>query len=208
MHLCNYCQQTFSNSGGKATHVPYCKLNPERIQRVKSPNAHARKGSTNWAKGLKKETDARITSRKGISGSFKNKTHSSDTKARLSEVAKERKIGGYIQGSGRGKKGWYKGFFCDSSWELAYIIYCLDKNLDIRRNTEKRKYEYNGVVKNYIPDFIVNGVITEIKGYKTAQWLAKLSANPDVSVLYKTDLQPIFAYVKAKYGADYINMYE
>ena len=28
--------------------------------------------------------------------------------------------------TGKGKKGWYKGFFCSSTYELAYVIFCLD----------------------------------------------------------------------------------
>jgi hypothetical protein len=134
--------------------------------------------------------------------------NSENTKQKLSKIAKDRKFGGYVQGSGRGKKGWYKGFFCDSSWELAYIIHCLDHNIEIKRNTEKRQYIWEGVVKNYIPDFIVQGTVTEVKGYKTEQWLAKLEANPDVKVLYETDLIPVLDYVKDKYGKDFISLYE
>lgn len=137
MISCIYCFREFSNMGGKATHEPYCKDNPDCRKKQNSPNAHARKGSVSWAKGLTLDSDSRITSRKGIPGSFKGKNHSDDTKKRLSEVAKDRKLGGYNPGSGRGKKGWYKGFFCDSSWGLAYIIYCLDHNIDIKRNMEK-----------------------------------------------------------------------
>jgi len=143
-----------------------------------------------------------------IYGHWKNKHHSEKTKQRLSQVAKERKLGGYVKGSGRGKKGWYKGFFCDSSWELAYVIYCLDHRIDIKRNIEKRQYTWQGVVKNYIPDFIVEGTIVEVKGYKTEQWLAKLEANPDVKVLYEKDLEPIIEYVTNKYSKDFINLYE
>lgn len=204
MNACLYCQRIFSNPGGLGAHRPFCKLNPNRAQRPKSPNAHRKKGTPAWNKG---KTGLQVSWNKGMTG-LKGITHTEETKQRLSEVAKERKLGGYVQGSGRGKKGWYKGFFCDSSWELAYVVYCLDHNIDIKRNTEKRKYSWNGVVKNYIPDFIVQGVLTEIKGYKTEQWLAKLEANPDVKVLYEKDLEPVLAYVKSKYGKDFISLYE
>ena len=30
------------------------------------------------------------------------------------------------RGCGRGKAGWYKGFYLNSVYELAYLIYCLD----------------------------------------------------------------------------------
>ena len=211
MNTCLYCQKNFSNKGGLGAHQPFCNSNPDRVQRIKSPNAHAKKGSINWAKGLTKNTDSRIKSRPDLVGkrfAASLNGHSEETKQRLSVVAKERKLGGYVQGSGRGKKGWYKGFFCDSSWELAYVVYCLDHNIDIKRNTEKRKYIWQGIVKNYIPDFIVEGSLTEIKGFKTDQWLAKLEANTDIKVLYEKDLENIIKYVVDKYGKDFIMLYE
>lgn len=204
MNTCLYCQKTFSNSGGLGAHRPFCKSNPNRVQRTKSPNAHRKKGSVPWNKG---KTGVQTAWNKGLTG-LVGTPHTVETRQRLSEVAKERKLGGYVQGSGRGKKGWFKGFFCDSSWELAYVVYCLDHNIDIKRNTEKRQYIWRGVIKNYIPDFIVEGTITEVKGYKTEQWLAKLEANPDVKVLYEKDLEPVLSYVKSKYGKDFISLYE
>ena len=52
MHMCKHCNKQFVNNGGLTTHEPYCKNNPDRIQRQKSPNAHRRKGSVAWNKGL------------------------------------------------------------------------------------------------------------------------------------------------------------
>ena len=204
MNTCIHCQKNFSNKGGLNSHQPYCKSNPNRVQRVTSPNAHAPKGSIPWNKGKRGLQEAW---NKGLVG-LKGTPHTEETKLHLSEVAKKRKLGGYVQGSGRGKKGWYKGFFCDSSWELAYVIYCLEHNIDIKRNTEKRKYNWKGSVKNYIPDFIVNEKLTEIKGFKSEEWLAKLQSNPDIQVLYESDLKPILKYVEEKYSKDFIKLYE
>lgn len=83
-----------------------------------------------------------------------------------------------------------------------------EPDIDIKRNTEKRQYIWQGVIKNYIPDFIVQGTITEVKGFKTEQWLAKLEANPDVKVLYERDLESVLEYVKSKYGKDFTSLYE
>jgi hypothetical protein len=69
-----------------------------------------------------------------ISNKGKSHSHTEETKQKLSKVAKERNLGGYVKGSGRGKKGWYKGIFCDSSWELAFVIFCLETNKKIKRN--------------------------------------------------------------------------
>ena len=210
---CIYCNKIFSNAGGLGSHKPHCNSNPNRVQRKRSPKAGAQKGSTPWNKDLvndircKHSEKTKLILKEKCTGKAKTEEGEIKRKQKITEQAKL-KNGGYRQGSGRGKKGWYKGFFCDSSWELAFVIYCLEHNLDIKRNTEKRKYIWNGVVKNYIPDFIVEGSLTEVKGYKTEQWLAKLEANPDVKVLYEKDLEPVLTYVKRKYGKDFICLYE
>lgn len=204
MNTCKFCQRAFSNKGGLGAHQPFCKSNPNRAQRAKSPNAHAKRGCVPWNKG---KTAAQSGWNKGMIG-LRGTPHTEETKQRLSVVAKMRKLGGYVKGSGRGKKGWYRGFFCDSSWELAYVIYCLEHNMSIQRNTERRQYIWQNKIKNYIPDFIVQGAVTEIKGFKTEEWLAKLEANPDVNVLYQKELKPIFDYVVNKYGKDFIRLYE
>lgn len=207
MNTCFHCQKIFSNKGGLATHQPYCRSNPNKIKKINSPNAHAKKGSTPWNKG---KEGLQTAWNKGILGSTTGKGATEEKEvARKEKIAQKAKIsnGGYRQGSGRGKKGWYKGFFCDSSWELAYVVYCLEHNIDIKRNNEKRQYTWQGIIKNYIPDFIVEGSLTEIKGFKTEQWMAKLEANKDIKVLYEKDLEDIIKYVVNKYGKDYIKLY-
>lgn len=118
------------------------------------------------------------------------------------------KIGGYRKGSGRGKSGWYKGIYCDSSWELAFVIYHMDHNLHIERCKEKRQYIFDEKTHIYYPDFITDNGIVEIKGYSTEQWKAKIAQNPDITVLYKKEMQPYIDYVVHKYGKDYISLYD
>ncbi len=148
---------------------------------------------------------------------FKNKDERDTTsRSYCSESCKKRwleekwkpKMGGYRKGSGHGKSGWYKGIYCDSSWELAFVIYHTDHNLNIIRCKDKRIYEYCGKKHVYIPDFITDEGIIEIKGYKTKQWEAKKKYNPDVKVLYKQDIQFYLDYVVKKYGNDYIKLYD
>ena len=116
--------------------------------------------------------------------------------------------GGYRNGAGRGKSGWYKGFYCDSTWELAFLIYHLDNNLYIERCKEKRKYIFNNKEHIYIPDFITNDGIIEIKGYKTEQWLEKEKQNPDIKVIYKDDIKFYIKYVIQKYGTNFKELYD
>tara|TARA_R110002020_G_scaffold441478_2_gene652260 strand:+ start:3912 stop:4664 length:753 start_codon:yes stop_codon:yes gene_type:complete len=115
------------------------------------------------------------------------------------------RTGGYRKGSGRGKGGWYKGFYCDSTWELCYIIYCLDHNIDIKRNTEKFTYLFNGKELNYLPDFIVENEYVEIKGYVTEQWKAKESQFPHkLEVIGKDEINQYINYITENYEFKHI----
>lgn len=122
-------------------------------------------------------------------------------------------IGGYVPFSCRGKHGYYKGIYCDSTYELAYLIYCLDHNIDIKRCNETFEYEYEGKKHKYHPDFIVEGIITEIKNYNTNLVDIKAeSVNKPYKILYYDDLQEVFEYVARTYNKKYTkhknNFYE
>ena len=120
------------------------------------------------------------------------------------------KCGGIRTGAGYGKSGWYKGYKCDSTWELAYVIYCLDNKISITRNTVGYEYEYNGKQHKYYPDFILDdGSFVEIKGYLDEKNAAKISQFPKkLVVLGKQELLPIFQYVKETYGVNYVTLFD
>ena len=107
--------------------------------------------------------------------------------------------GGYREGSGRSKFGYYKGIYCGSTYELVYVIYRLDHNLPIKRFEGKLT---NGIL-TYIPDFVEDDTIIEIKGfYKKAVDLKCNLARSNgykIKVLYKKDLQKEFDWVKNHY---------
>ena len=207
MFICKYCGREFSNAGGHGAHHPYCKSNPERTQRPKSPNAHAKKGCKGhapWNKGLTKENSNQIKLQAERSvGRF----ISDITKQKCRNNAISKGLGGPTKG-GRGKKGRYKGFWCDSSWELAYLIFQLDHNTKVERCKDFRLYNWEGCQRKYYPDFIVDGTTIEIKGYKTKQWEAKRSANPDIICLYLDEMKPYIDYAVSRYGRDFIRLYE
>lgn len=110
---------------------------------------------------------------------------------RLSAVSQEK--------HGSGKKGIYKGIRCDSTWELAYLIYHLDHNIKIERCTEKRQYIKNGVVRTYIPDFKTEQGIIEIKGFMSNTAKLKLLFNKDIIVIDKESIKKYIDYVKNTY---------
>ncbi len=110
---------------------------------------------------------------------------------------KKKPSGGLRLRSGRGKSGWYKGIYCSSRWELAYLIFCLDKQKNISRYSGWFTYydPKDQSEHRYYPDFLVDGKIIEIKGYKTYRDELKKSSGP-VTFLYKEDLLEIFNYVE------------
>jgi hypothetical protein len=119
--------------------------------------------------------------------------------------------GGYRPTAGTVYSGWYKGYFCNSSWELAWVIYNLEHNVKFKRNVESFEYVFGNKIKKYYPDFKLedSNDYVEIKGFKSAEWEEKLKAFPHkLSIIYKKEMTPILNYVKSKYGKDYIKMYE
>jgi len=110
-------------------------------------------------------------------------------------------IGGNRSTSGSSKKGYYKGIFCSSTWELAWVIYNLDHNISFSRNTKGFEYSFNGISHQYYPDFILQDkTYVEIKGYKSPQWQAKLSQFPHpIQAIYQVEIQPFIDYVRNTY---------
>ena len=118
--------------------------------------------------------------------------------------------GGFKEGSVKNyKSGWYKGIHCDSSWELAFIIWNIDNGHEIKRYKETRYYILNGQQKKYFPDFLVdNKYIFEIKGINDNISKLKQIYNPDVIFLYKNDMEFYLNYVVEKYGENFISLYD
>lgn len=116
--------------------------------------------------------------------------------------------GGIRKGSSRGKCGWYKGIWCDSSYELAYVIYCLEHDINIGRNTKGYNYSYENEEHLYFPDFRANDKLVEIKNFRSELTDMKLKAvDEEVTIYYKDTIIPFLDYAKTKYGNDFIKLY-
>lgn len=104
----------------------------------------------------------------------------------------------------------YKGEVFDSSWELAYWIYCIDHNIDIHRNTVPNKRSDG---KDIYFDFISNGKYIEIKGdhlQNQEDWPIRLDAyiKYNVKVIMRKDIEDILKYIYHKYGKNYLNSFK
>lgn len=118
--------------------------------------------------------------------------------------------GGFKEGSVKNfKSGWYKGIHCDSSWELAFLIYNFDNDIKVERCKEIRYYiDVNGEQHEFHPDFIINNQIYEIKGLQDINYINKQNYNKDIKFLFKNDIQPYIEYAQNKYGENFIDLYD
>jgi hypothetical protein len=106
------------------------------------------------------------------------------------------RIGGFREKGGRGKQGRFRGFLVQSTWECAFLIWCLENGKSIQRNRLGLKYEFQGSFKKFFPDFEVDGKLIEIKGWPSAQTEAKQKAHPNVTFLFESDLSEVFAFAE------------
>ena len=99
----------------------------------------------------------------------------------------------------RSLNGYYKGYYCASSYELIYLVYCLDHNINIKRNTYTFIYNYEGKDHVYSPDWYLpdTNTIIECKGRNYLHYneeLVTLKAKSvdksfNYRILYEEDLK-------------------
>lgn len=126
---------------------------------------------------------------------------------------KKNSHGGYRPGSGRAKTGYYKGIYCGSTYELAWVVYQLDHNIPFNRFDGCLIHPVTG--QKYFPDFLQGKLIVEIKGYESNERVSKKNEiakmnGYDVLVKRKNDLEKEFNWLKTKYGLmkEYQRLYD
>jgi hypothetical protein len=197
-----------------------CKSRKQSVGRGTHPRGMA--GKVPWNRGLtwremysaeiaeRQQAAALARIRSAQEALAKSPSVEAARRAKLSQVALKRGLGGYERGSGRGKKGWYRGHWCDSTYELVFVVYALDHEIEFERNLEVFPYEFEGRVQRWIPDFrLADGTYVEIKGYLSPQALAKFEFfYRPLLVLARADLQDMFEYVWRVYGRNLVLLYE
>lgn len=108
--------------------------------------------------------------------------------------------------------GFYKGYECDSSWELAYLMFCLDNNITIQRNHTGFAYrDKDEKDRTYYPDFIVNDTYIEIKGEYNEDVEYKLRDFPKdvpLKIIDINNISPYLKYARITYGKEFYNLYD
>ncbi len=117
--------------------------------------------------------------------------------------------GGIRHGGGRGKSGRYHGIWCDSTYELVWVIYNIDHNIQFERNWEPFSYQWEGKTHKYYPDFKTDESYIEIKGFLRDHDHAKIQQFPlSLKVLFQKDLKLHFNYVYSEYGKNLVSLYD
>ena len=204
---CQYCNKYYNNENSLHQHEIRCKYNSNRLLNFDNfKNYRKTKGC--WNKGLTKDVSISLQKAsntlktniaKGIViPAFKGKHHSNETKIKISKALLAADHSNKDRFS-HGHKGYFDNIFFMSTYELAYYIYMKDTGHQIERCKQRFKYEYNGKMHYYTPDFIVDGNIVEIKGYERDIDLVKYKSVENLIVLYKADLDIAIDYVKQKF---------
>lgn len=207
MSNCKKCGVEFTPTKGL---INYCTIQC-RNSRVFSEKTNEKKRNSNlgqipWNKGKTSGEESLVKSiclfcgNEIIHTKWKPKKYHAECWTKCS--------GGYRKGSGVGKGGWYKGYWCDSSYELAWVIFNIEHGNSFVRNTQEFEYVWEGKKRKYVPDFIINGELIEIKGYTDEHIRTKLKSVSNLQVIYKENLKKEFEYVEGKYGKDFIRLYE
>jgi hypothetical protein len=69
-----------------------------------------------------------------------------------------------IELKSRSKWGHYKGIFYQSLCELAFLLWCEDNDKTVRRFVGSIPYEFDGKIRSYRPDFVVDEkLVIEVK---------------------------------------------
>lgn len=217
---CKYCGKLCKNKNSLAQHECRCSINPNKIKiNLNSQGNH--KSHPAWNKGLTKETDARVAkigqvySERARAGrySWEHNKHSEATKEKIRQQKLELCATQGTNLCGKGKRGYYKGYYCQSSWELAYVVYQLEHGINFIRNKQGFSYLLNNIKRSYFPDFylIDDDIYVEIKGYydnKTKEKEKQFPTDKKLKILKQAEMQPILDYVITKYGKNYIYLYE
>lgn len=205
-YKCCFCDRTFSRLPHLHNHESKCKNNPGRISgNYKSWNKGLTKETNETIKRCAEEISNRISNGQAVGCFGLRGTDNPSTRPEVKAKVSKTMLGNHNNDpskTGRGKKGWYKGFFCSSTYELAFIIYCLDKGIQVKKCSYVYDYEYEGKKHKYYPDFIVNNTIIEIKGFYTDKVRVKTESVKDrpIVVLYKKDLIEVFEYIESTYN--------
>ena len=173
-------------------------MSRKQTEDTKRKISQSLRGNIPWNKKLKPENKSGLC-----------KKHLYQNKEYREKISKKNrgKCGGYRIGSTKNyHSGWYDEQWFDSSWELAYYLWCKENGISIKRNTKQFNYILNEEKRKYIPDFIIEGgTYIEIKGsFPDNTVEAKEKYFPhSLKVIREQGMKHILEYIKSRYGDEF-----
>lgn len=222
---CIFCGKLCKNQNSLKQHQIRCKLNPNRIKMNHKGRPKNFKNPGTWKSSCTKRVskvcpfcnELKQTTTSGFTMHIRGcklnpnrmQTHlKEETRIKLSKILKGR-TGGYrmTPNSTRSHRGYYKGIYCMSSWELAFVAYQIDQGKIVKQCTEKFPYMFEGKKHLYTPDFIIDGVYYEIKNWHRPETDSKLKYFPsDKKIILIEGIEAnktYVDYVKSIYGENF-----
>lgn len=233
--VCEICEKTFTSKSSFTDHKKWFSVKGrekthtknnnravnQKIRDVLTKKALEKFGcltQTNTCVTCKCEFEVSVRNSKSRNKKFCSRI-CSNVRHKMSEEQKNKisltmrtKLKTYSKGIGFGKHGSYKGIHCDSSWELAWVMYNINNEIKFDRCHDHFEYEFEGVVRNYYPDFVLpDGTYVEIKGREDEKWRAKELQFPkdkSLQILRGKEMSPILKYVKKKWGQNFTDLFD
>lgn len=201
MLTCKHCGKECKNENSLRNHERLCKENPngQESSLLKYHQSGASLGKTPWNRGLPAWN-------RGLPGTFTGKTHSDETKQKMSESKNELYASGWECKAGRCPKYDYSSPIAgeikvDGSWELIFCKYADAAGLTWRRNKTRFTYiKPDGKSSTYQPDFYVDDwkSYVEVKGYETELDKAKWSQFVEqLRILRKKEISELDEWLKS-----------
>lgn len=226
---CKYCEKECKNLNSLKQHECRCKKNPNKIDLSYIKGNHT--GHIKGYKWITNDIEQKLVNSNdlinylnkgwhlGMSIKFKE-TISKSLKGKSSgkastpekELERKQKISNSMKGNknwmfnkhhGNAKQGWYHNIHCDSTWELAFLVYYIEHNLNIKRCDKQFDFYWENEIHKYIPDFITDEGIIEIKGRKNIKSVEKEKQFPNIKVIDQNLIKPYLEYVINKYGEEF-----
>lgn len=226
---CPFCGRFCKNQNSLRQHQIRCNLNPDKRYNLGGRTKGSKNPGTWKVNSNKKISEVcpfckvlKETTTTGFKLHVKScranpnrliRTCKEETKLKISKTL-EGRAGGYrmTPKSTRSHRGYYKGLYCMSSWELAFVVYSLENGKKIQQCKEHFEYEMNGKKHLYTPDFIIDGIYYEIKNWHRPDTDFKINSFPkdkELILIEGKENDKYLQYAKSKYGDKFWeNLYE
>ena len=168
---CSFCQKTFKTARSLSGHQRLCKMNPshdvswlEKVYASKPKEERVINNQYTKAKQEGRIHGVKVETRLLLAERARGQTHSAETKAKLSVIAKNRNLGGHTSKT----KIWFQkldgsAVFLQSSYELRFATLLEESGVSWTRPAPLNWQDEKGNAHKYYPDFKIGNIFFDTK---------------------------------------------